>query len=301
MYKGESKRIKTEKQALMVSMYGSLFFVIAESFMAIASSSQSILLDAVYGSADLLMVVISIWIIPLLYRPTTEKHPFGFSQVESIFVVIKGSMLTAVTVGLMLTNIQIIMRGGNRLNFTSIALFEFAAAIISLVILFSMIRLNKSLNSPLVKTEITAWIIDSVASIGLTIAFLLPAIIHTDWMADFEPYLDQTIAIVLAATILPIPIKTVLHGLRDIFLLAPKEETVNRIKEIGQDVLAKYLTGQAVYDIIKTGRKLWVSIYFTSQNDMISIAEIKKAHKELEFELKKEFPDLYVELIPEIE
>lgn len=301
MNKGESKRIKTEKQALMVSMYGSLFFVIAESFMAIASSSQSILLDAVYGSADLLMVVISIWIIPLLYRPTTEKHPFGFSQVESIFVVIKGSMLTAVTVGLMLTNIQIIMRGGNRLNFTSVAIFEFAAAIISLGILFSMIRLNKSLNSPLVRTEITAWIIDSVASIGLAIAFLLPAIIHTDWMADFEPYLDQTIAIVLAATILPIPIKTVLHGLRDIFLLAPKEETVNRIKEIGQDVLAKYLTGQAVYDIIKTGRKLWISIYFTSQNDMISIAEIKKAQKELELELKKEFPDLYVELIPEIE
>lgn len=301
MNKGESKRIKTEKQALMVSMYGSLFFVIAESFMAIASSSQSILLDAVYGAADLLMVVISIWIIPLLYRPTTEKHPFGFSQVESIFVVIKGSMLTAVTVGLMLTNIQIIMGGGNRLNFTSVAIFEFAAAIISLGILFSMIRLNKSLNSPLVRTEITAWIVDSVASIGLAIAFLLPAIIHTDWMADFEPYLDQTIAIVLAATILPIPIRTVLHGLRDIFLLAPKEETVNRIKEIGQDVLAKYLTGQAVYDIIKTGRKLWVSIYFTSQNDMISIAEIKKAQQELELELKKEFPDLYVELIPEIE
>ncbi len=299
MNKGESKRIKTEKQALMVSMYGSLFFVIAESIMAIASSSQSILLDAVYGSADLLMVVISIWIIPLLYRPTTEKHPFGFSQVESIFIVIKGSMLTAVTVGLMLANIQIILRGGNRLNFTSVAIFEVAAAIISLGILFSMIRLNKSLNSPMVKTEISAWIIDSVASIGLAIAFILPAIIHTDWMTDFEPYLDQTIAIVLAATILPIPIKTVLHGLRDIFLLAPEEETVSRIKEIGQGVLERYLTGQAVYDIIKTGRKLWISIYFTSQNDMISISEIKQAQKELEMELKKEFPDLYVELIPE--
>jgi len=301
MNKGESKRIKTEKQALMVSMYGSLFFVLAESFMAIASSSQSILMDAVYGSADLLMVIISIWIIPLLYRPTSEKHPFGFSQVESIFIVIKGSMLTAVTVGLVLNNIQIMLRGGNRLDFTSVAIFEFAAAIICLGILFSMIRLNKSLNSPMVRAEITAWIIDSIASIGLSVAFLLPAITHTEWMLDFEPYLDQVIAIALAATILPIPIKTVLHGLRDIFLLAPDEETVSAIKEIGQSVLEKYLTGQAVYDIIKTGRKIWVSIYFTSQSDMISISEIKRAHKELEMELKKEFPDLYVELIPEFE
>lgn len=301
MNKGESKRIKTEKQALMVSMYGSLFFVLAESFMAVASSSQSILMDAVYGAADLLMVVLSIWIIPLLYRPTTEKHPFGFSQVESIFIVIKGSMLTAVTVGLVLNNIQIILRGGNRLNYTNIAIFEFAAALICIGILVSMIRLNKTLNSPLVRTEITAWIIDSIASVGLTVAFLLPSVVHTDWMADFEPYLDQVIAIALAATILPIPIKTVLHGLRDIFLLAPDEETVSKIKEIGQGVLDRHLTGHAVYDIIKTGRKIWISIYFTSSHDLISISEIKRVHKELELELKKEFPDLYVELIPEFE
>ena len=301
MNKKELKRIKTEKQTLLISMYGSLFFVLAESFMAIVSSSQSILLDAIYGATDLLMVAVSIWIIPLLYRPTSEKHPFGYSQVESIFIVLKGSMLTAVTVGLVLNNIQTILRGGNRLNFTSVAIFELAAAVICLGILFSMIRLNKKLNSPLVRAEITAWIIDSVASIGLSVAFLLPMVIHTPWMENFEPYLDQVIAIILAAVILPIPVKTVLHGLRDIFLLAPDEETVNAIKEIGQAVLIKYHSEQNLYDIIKTGRKLWISIYFTSQGDLISVSEIKKAQKELESELKKEFPDLYVELIPEFE
>ncbi len=301
MNKRELKRIKTEKQTLLISMYGSLFFVLAESFMAIVSSSQSILLDAIYGATDLLMVAVSIWIIPLLYRPTSEKHPFGYSQVESIFIVLKGSMLTAVTVGLVLNNIQTILRGGNRLNFTSVAIFELAAAVICLGILFSMIRLNKKLNSPMVRAEITAWIIDSVASIGLSAAFLLPMVIHAPWMENFEPYLDQVIAIILAAVILPIPVKTVLHGLRDIFLLAPDEETVNAIKEIGQAVLIKYQSEQNLYDIIKTGRKLWISIYFTSKGDLISVSEIKKAQKELESELKKEFPDLYVELIPEFE
>jgi len=210
-------------------------------------------------------------------------------------------MLTAVTIGLMLNNIQIILRGGNRLNFKNLAIFEFLAAIICLGILLYIIRLNKSLNSPLVKTEVNAWIIDSVASVGLFGAFLLPEIIRTEWMVNIAPYLDQAIAIVLAVTILPIPIKTVLHGLRDIFLLAPDGETVNMIKETGQKILEQYHIGYTVYDIIKTGRKLWVSIYFTSQNDMISIASIKRAHNELELELKKEFPDLYVELIPEFE
>jgi predicted Co/Zn/Cd cation transporter (cation efflux family) len=297
----ESQRIKVEKRALMLSMYGSLFFVFAESLMAVASGSQSILLDAVYGSADLLMVILSIRIIPLLYRPTTEKRPYGLSQLESIFIVIKGAMLTAVTLGLMLNNIQIILRGGNHLNFKSLAIFEFAAAIICLGILFYIIRLNKQINSPMVKTEISAWIIDSMASAGLFAAFLLPEIIHAEWMASISPYLDQVIAIVLAVTILPIPIKTVLQGLRDIFLLAPDDETVGKVKEIGETVLVRYHMRYTVYDIIKTGRKLWVSIYFTSREDLISITAIKQAHGELEIELGREFPDLYVELIPECE
>ncbi|NCB41408.1 MAG: cation transporter [Clostridia bacterium] len=295
------RRIKIEKRALMISMYGSLFFVFAESFMAVASSSQSILLDAVYGSADLLMVILSIRIVPLLYRPTTEKRSFGLSQVESIFIVMKGSMLTAVTVGLMLNNIQVILRGGNHLNFKNLAIFEFIAAIICLGVLFYIKRINKSINSPMVKTEVGAWIIDSMASVGLCLAFLLPEVIRAEWMRELAPYLDQVIAIVLAVTILPIPIKTVLHGLRDIFLLAPEEDMISTIKEIGQSVLPLYHIEPTVYDIIKTGRKLWVSIYFTNQNDLISITAIKKAHNELELELKKKFPDLYAELIPEFE
>ncbi len=297
----EQKRIKAERQILNVSMFGVVFFIIVETIMALATSSQSILMDAVYGAADLLTIFISIKIIPILYKPTSEKHPFGFSQVEAIFIAIKGSMLTAVTVGLLINNIQIILKGGNPVSFTSVALFELSAAIICGVILLIMIRMNRKLNSSIVKAEINAWIIDAVASVGLAVAFILPAIIQTEWMKNFSVYLDQIVAIILSALILPMPIKTAISGLRDLFLLAPDPETTNLIKKIGQDVLKDYHLEQTVYDIIKTGRKIWISIYFKSPGEMISISTIKKARDELESELKKEFPDLYIELIPEFE
>ena len=297
----ERKKIRTEKWLLSFSMFGVVFFIVAESLMAMMTSSQSILMDAVYGVADFAMIIVSIKIIPLLYKPTSEKHPFGYSQMESIFIAIKGSMLTAVTVGLVLNNILIILSGGNDVPFTSISIFELVAGIICLGVLFLLIKMNKKLNSALVKVEIDAWMIDSVASIGLAIAFFLPAIIHTSWMDAFAPYLDQVAAIILSAMILPMPIKTAISGLRDLFLLAPDNEMVERIKEIGEAVLSKYKFEQTAYDIIKTGRKIWVSIYFNSPSDMVSIEQIKKAHDKLEAELKKEFPDLYVELIPEVE
>lgn len=296
---GQEKRIKTEKQIMNISMWAVIFFIIAEGFMALITSSQSILIDAIYGSADLLMIIIAVRIIPILYKPTSEKHPYGFSQMEAIFITIKGSMLVAVTIGLVLNNIQIMLKGGNYVPFTKIAIFELIAGVICGFILFLIIRLNKKIGSSLVQAEIDAWTLDTVASLGLAVAFILPSIIHTEWMESFEPYLDQVVAIVLSTLILPLPVKTAISGIKDLFLLAPKEETISLIKEIGQGVLNEYPFEVTVYDVIKTGRKIWISIYFRSNNDIISVSMIEKARNELEMKLKKIFPDLYIELIPE--
>ena len=297
----EQKRIQTEKRLLRISMGGVVFFIVVEGLMALITSSQSILMDAVYGAADLLMILISIKIIPILYKPTTEKNPFGFSQMESIFITIKGAMLTAVTIGLVMNNIQIMLKGGNHVAFTNIAIFELAVGIICGGILLLLVKLNRKLESSLVKVEIDAWMIDIIASLGLAIAFILPAAIHTGWMEQLSPYLDQVVAIVLSAFILPMPIKTAISGLRDLLLIAPDEETVAFIKETGHRILNDYRLEQTVYDIIKTGRKIWISIYFESIDDMVSISMIKEVRSKLEEEIKKEYPDLYVELIPEFE
>ena len=40
---------------------------------------------------------LSIFLIPLIYRPASEQHPFGFTQVETGFVVVKGAIMAAVT------------------------------------------------------------------------------------------------------------------------------------------------------------------------------------------------------------
>ena len=44
----EKKAQKREKVTMSVSLYGNLFFVIIELFMAVITSSQAVLLDAVY-------------------------------------------------------------------------------------------------------------------------------------------------------------------------------------------------------------------------------------------------------------
>ena len=299
--KREAKQIRTEHGALIVSMAGAVFFLVAEILMAIYTTSQSILMDAFYGAADMLMILVSLKIVPLIYRPMTEKHPFGFSQAVAVFITLKGTMLTAVTLGLVVTNIQLITRGGNMVSFGLIAVFELLSALIIGAVILILRRINKGLRSPIVKTEIDAWMIDMIASVGLGAAFLLPVAIRTPWMADYSPYLDQVVAILLAAVILPIPVRTVIGGLRDLFLLAPEEATVEEIKEISQSILEPYGFDDANYDVIRTGRKIWISIYFRTAEDAVFVSRIVQAHRELKEKLEEVHPHLYVELIPEIE
>ena len=97
------KTQKREKSAMSVSLYGNLLFVVIELIMAIVTSSQAVLLDAVYDGVEFVMLLPSLFLIPFLYRPANEQHPFGYTQIETLFIVIKGITMTAVTFGLIFT------------------------------------------------------------------------------------------------------------------------------------------------------------------------------------------------------
>ena len=229
------KAQKREKKAMSVSLYGNLFFVIVEIVMAIYTSSQAVLLDAVYDGVEFCMLLPSLFLIPLLYKPSNEKHPFGYMQIESMFVVVKGITMTGVTLGLILNNIEIMIHGGRNVAFDTIT-----------------------------------------------------------------PYLDQIITVTLSIFILPTPIKTVITGLRDLFLIPPEEETVDEIKETIEPVLNAYGYKKLYYDILRTGRKLWISVYITFDKDLVSITRFKIVQNFCIQALAKKYTDFYFELLPDI-
>ena len=215
------KTLKREKSAMSLSLYGSLVFAIVEIGMAVFSGSQAVLLDAVYDSVEFFMMLPSIFLIPLLYRPSSEQHPFGYTQIETGFVVVKGAIMAAVTFGLIFNNIHLLLHGGHKVSFHTISAFELFACLLSLTVAICLYFKNKHMSSPLVNIELQTWKIDCVVSLGMAVAFLLPIIVPFAWFQRLTPYLDQIITIILSAFMLPTPIKTVITGLRDLMLWRP--------------------------------------------------------------------------------
>lgn len=290
----------SEKVALNISLWASALFVVVELVMAVITSSQAVLLDAIYDSVELVMIIVSLTLIPLLYRPSNENRPFGYLQVESLFVVVKGAIMVAVTAGLVVNNIEIMLHGGRQINYTRVAYFELFGCLLSILVIIWLRRLNKAMNSPIVTMEIQEWKIDAVASVGMTVAFFLPLVLRGPWFDWLLPYLDQGITVVLCVFMLPTPIKAVMTGLRDLFLLPPEQETVDRIHEIVAPILEERGYDNLYFDIVRTGRKLWISVYITFEKDDISLVRFRRLQDKVIEALKQEYQDFYCELLPDI-
>ena len=295
------KMQKREKSAMSVSLYGNLVFVVIELVMALVTDSQAVLLDAVYDGVEFCMLLPSIFLIPLLYKPSNEEHPFGYMQIETIFVVVKGITMTAVTFGLIFNNINLMLHGGHIVSFHTVAGFELFACILGIIVTVYLYYKNKQMESPLINMEMQGWRIDSFISLGMTVAFLLPILIPFDWFQHIVPYLDQLITIVLSLVMIPTPIHTVITGIRDLMLIPPEEETIDDIKETIEPIIGVYEHKNLYYDIVRTGRKLWISVYISFEKDIVSLSKFKQLQDQCIKALASKYSDFYFELLPDIE
>ena len=295
------KMQKREKSAMSVSLYGNLVFVVIELVMALVTDSQAVLLDAVYDGVEFCMLLPSIFLIPLLYKPSNEEHPFGYMQIETIFVVVKGITMTAVTFGLIFNNINLMLHGGHIVSFHTVAGFELFACILGIIVTVYLYYKNKQMESPLINMEMQGWRIDSFISLGMTVAFLLPMLIPFDWFQHIVPYLDQLITIVLSLVMIPTPIHTVITCIRDLMLIPPEEETIDDIKETIEPIIGVYGHKNLYYDIVRTGRKLWISVYISFEKDIVSLSKFKQLQDQCIKALASKYSDFYFELLPDIE
>ncbi len=293
--------IKWEKTILNISLIGSLLFLIAEIVVAIVTSSNAIFMDVVYDIADLIMIGPFILLIPLLYKKETEKRPYGFSQVESLFIMIKSGLLIGVTLFLIFDSAKSLFQGGNDVDGTAIAIFEVIVSITCVIMYLLLSKLSRKKTSPSIEAELYIWKLDALSTIGVGVAFFIKVLLDKTPYSFIGPYIDPAIAIVLATLLLKEPISLFVESIKNLILFAPDTETSTKIRDICADKLTSYNCYINFLDVIKTGRKLWIEVYFVPEKETINLINLKKARQEINEELSKEFESLYVELIPDVD
>lgn len=291
------KQEKIEKKILLLSLWTGVLFVVFEFFIAIYTTSQSVLMDAAYDASELLMIGLTLFLMPLFYRPISEKRPFGYAQIESILIIIKGFMMISVTLGLSAKTIEVVLSGGNHVDGGLISIFQFIIAVASFVILVVMQRMNRSLSSPIITAEIYGWKIDVAYSLGMGVAFFVSTFFEGTKLEFISPYFDQLIALFIILFMLPDAIKMVFRAIKDLFLFSPEKETMDNIKNICGNIMDQYGLEAVFYDVTRTGRRMWVAIYFEVPEKYIEINLIKQVNSEINEILAKEYEHCVCELV----
>ena len=174
-------KLAIEKRILRLSFLGSVLFILAEGVMAWYTHSHSLWTDCLFDSADLVMIGPFMVLVPLLYKPVTEKHPYGYAQVESLFLLVKYSVLLALTCNLMVENIKLLFHGGHDVDAGSIAVFEFLVCVCCAVMYAILGHYSKKYESTTIKAELYMWKLDVISSMGVAVAFAVQtALLHTN-------------------------------------------------------------------------------------------------------------------------
>ena len=297
----KDKKIKTEKKILNLSLAGSILFLLAEIFFAIYTGSKAVLMDCVYDIADLIMIGPFLVLVPLLYKPMTDRKPYGFAQVESLFVLIKYCILLGVDVVLVLNCVKTILSGGNEVDANVVAVFELAVSAGCVLMYLVLTRFQKKYSSPSIKAELFIWKLDALSTLGVGCAFLLNLILMRTPLAFICPYVDPGIAIILAIILIKEPIEMILDSLRSLVLFAPGKEIQEKIEELSKATLSAEGCEITGIDVIKTGRKVWAEIYFLPAGNTIDLERLKELHRQINETANAQFDSAYIDLLPDME
>lgn len=288
---------RKEKTILRLSFVAGLAFALVELIFAIYSHSQSALTDAVYDASELVFIALLLFLTPLFHKPVSEKHPYGYFQLESIFLIVKGVMMLSVTLGVGVEVIESALSGGNPVDDLQVSLFQLCLGVASVVIYVIMRGVNKNSSSPTVEAELMGWRLDIGYSLGMSLAFFASSFLVKTPLAFIAPYFGQIIAVLVMVFMLPESVKMLWSSVRDIFLFSPDEELVEQIKQICTESMEDYAFSPVFFDITRTGRHLWVAVYFKVSSATLAVEQLKKATEEVNQKISSQLEECTCELI----
>ena len=107
----DQQKYKTENKILRLSLGGTITFTVLEIIASFVLGSKTVMTDGIFDLFDLLLLLPMFILVPFLYKPVSEKKPYGFSQIESLLVLVKYIVLLIVVINMITNNITVLLHG----------------------------------------------------------------------------------------------------------------------------------------------------------------------------------------------
>ena len=175
-------------------------------------------------------------------------------------------------------DIVIILNGGTSIDTKQVLIFEAFLTLFCIFGYFVVRRLGRKLKTPMIKVELITWKIDVFLSLGAFLAFFMEIpFLHFHVLEWLVPYIDPLVSCAIAMLMLPEPTRH-LSKPSEAGAHGPFREKLERIRTLCHETLSDYPYEIDFIDAVRTGRKMWISLYFTTEGNMIKVPQLKQGH-----------------------
>ena len=251
--RGEQKLLK-QSTVLMFAV------AIAGIVTGFISGSESILFDGFFSLIATFIKVLMLITAQLIAKESNQRFQFGFWHLEPMVLLIEGSFLFLIAIYAFLNGVFGILNGGRDIELGLVIVYAAVFTVIEFAYYFWVRRKNRKLKSTLIQFDNVSWLVDAMLSVGLLISFVTALVLKQQGYAQWAAYVDPSILILLALSMLAPAYKILKPALRDVLGIAP-DALDDKVRDVLEDMSARHgFEGYKTY-VQKHGRARFIEIH----------------------------------------
>ena len=284
----------SEQATLKFSIALTVFLGVLGVASGLTTGSQAIIFDGMFSFVDVLPTVVSLLVVKLIARGSSQRFQFGYWHLEPLVGVLRDSILTVACIYAAIDAINSLNSGGHAVEFDLAAAWAAILCAIGLTMTLVLRRKARVLNSPMLVLDARSWAVSACLSLALLIGFLFAAALAGTRLEGWIPYLDAIALLSMALILLPVPLMGLSRSIKDVLQVAP-DELDARVRTV-MDGLVKE-RGFLDYSsyIAKVGRGRFVEIHvLVTPESRIDIATADAIRREVSDRLNAANPTFWL-------
>lgn len=265
---------KKEQLVLKSSMYCALMLAILGIGFGVITKSSALLFDGIISLVSVALGALSVVTSRYIYREDDDVFQYGYVRFEPMVNLFKSLILLIVCAYAFISGLRDVLHGGYALDLGGAVAYSMCAFVLCFGVFAYTRHFSRTLDSELIRTDMTEWRIDCVMYFGSIVAFLSVFLFDKGQTHAFSRYIDCGLLVVLSVFISVAPLKIFIANLKDLMMVAPPQLD-SKITEIMESLSAAY--GFKNYDthVAKNGRFFMIEVnILTLGSSQISVAQI---------------------------
>jgi cation diffusion facilitator family transporter len=284
----------SEQGTLKFSIALTVFLGVLGVASGLATGSQAIIFDGMFSFVDVLPTIVSLLVVKLIARGTSQRFQFGYWHLEPLVGILRDSILAIACIYAAIDAVRSLSTGGHEVEYGLAAGWAAILCAIGLAMTLVLRRRAKALQSPMLELDARSWAVSALLSLALLVGFVIAAALAGTPLQGWVPYLDAIALLSMSLLMLPKPMIGLWRSVSDVLQVAP-DELDARVRTVMDVVIQERRFLDYSSYIAKVGRGRFVEIHvLVSPESQIDIATADSIRSDVSHRLNAATPTFWL-------